>query len=90
MANVEIFGWDINAEYIEDQSTYNENYYKLDPSMIGRNSDQIFINIHEPILCEYADDEDFFEYGIGEFDGCGNFVEVIHWQSPDRESIIQE
>lgn len=90
MARVEILGWNINAEYMEDQSTYNENYYRLDPSMVGKCADYLYINTDAPVLCEYADDEEFFEYGIGEFDGCGNFNEIVHWMSPDRESIIQE
>ena len=71
------------VEHLADKSDYNYNYYRL----FRKGMDCAFYNEFN-ILLEYCDeDEGYFEYTLGRFDG-DNFIEALSWTHYGFDSIL--
>ena len=71
------------VEHLADKSYYNYNYYRLFP----RGQDCSFYDGFNTLL-EYCDeDEGYFEYTLGKFDG-DDFISVLSWTHYGFDSIL--
>lgn len=76
----------VDAEWLEDISCYNDNYYKIE-SHGGACCFHYPFNIIQEICHE---DEGYYEYNLGYFEG-KEFVEVFSWTSEyGADSIFGE
>ena len=77
----------VKAERLQDASSYNENYYKVDSIGDSCRTHYPFNIIQE--ICH--EDEDYYEYSLGYFENDnygGEFMEVFSWNSEYGESSI--
>lgn len=79
-------GLDIaRTEHLADKSCYNHNYYRL----FRKGYDCSFYNGFN-ILYEYCDeDEGYFEYTLGRFDG-DDFIAALSWTRYGPDSILED
>lgn len=71
------------AEHLADKSCYNNNYYRLFKQ--GYNSS--FQNGFDILLEECYEDEGYFEYTLGRFDG-DDFIAALSWTHYGFDSIL--
>lgn len=76
----------VKAEWLQDASSYNENYYKVESA--GNSC-----CIHYPfnIIREVGHNEGYYKYSLGYFEKeeCGGeFIEVFSWTSVSIENSI--
>lgn len=64
-------------EHLPDRSCYNCNYY-----LLHGYGDSAFIHFPASILQEEChEDENYFDFALGNFDKYGDFVPVLEWSS---------
>lgn len=86
--SMEIMGNEVNLEYLEKPSVYNNNYFKIIPLSYG---DAYGINTYgNDILFTHCDEDwDYYEYQVGHFEG-NKFVPVFGWDSEYEDQIKTE
>ena len=68
---------------LEDKSCYNRNYYELEPY----GDWCLFLNGNNIIEEICHEEDDFYTYSLGRFDG-EEFVGVLEWDSEPGEKLF--
>lgn len=90
MTIIEILGWGIELEHVEDKSTYGYNFYRIIDHTFGKELRIADLKPFTSYILEKLDDDDQPSYSVGYFNDKEKFIPVLEWDSPEWDSEITE